>query len=181
MQRLILAATLTANYGIYGPAYELGENTPAKPAPGKTESEEYMDSEKYEIRQRSRNQPGSLVPLITNLNNIRRANPALQSNESLIFHPVDNSSILCYSKSAADGLKGDNTILVAINLDPVNEQGGWVDLDLRALNIPYNQDFVVEDLLTGVSYKWHDRSNYVALRPDVQPAHVFRIGRPTQP
>jgi starch synthase (maltosyl-transferring) len=181
MQRLILAATLTANYGIYGPAYELGENTPAKPAPGKTESEEYMDSEKYEIRQRSRNQPGSLVPLITNLNNIRRANPALQSNESLIFHPVDNSSILCYSKSAADGFKGDNTILVAINLDPVNEQGGWVDLDLRALNIPYNQDFVVEDLLTGVSYKWHDRSNYVALRPDVQPAHVFRIGRPTQP
>jgi starch synthase (maltosyl-transferring) len=181
MQRLILAATLTANYGIYGPAYELGENTPAKPAPGKTESEEYMDSEKYEIRQRSRNQPGSLVPLITNLNNIRRANPGLQTNESLIFHPVDNSSLLCYSKSAADGLNGDNTILVAINLDPVNEQGGWVDLDLRALNIPYNQDFVVEDLLTGVSYKWHDRSNYVALRPDVQPAHVFRIGRQAQP
>jgi starch synthase (maltosyl-transferring) len=78
-------------------------------------------------------------------------------------------------------LNGDNTILVAINLDPVNEQGGWVDLDLRALNIPYNQDFVVEDLLTGVSYKWHDRSNYVALRPDVQPAHVFRIGRQAQP
>jgi starch synthase (maltosyl-transferring) len=177
MQRVILAATLTANYGIYGPAYELGENAPAKPAAGKTESEEYLDSEKYEIRQRSRNQPGSLVPLITNLNNIRRANPALQSNESLLFHPVDNPNILCYSKSAPDGLHGDNTLLVAINLDPVNEQAGWIDLNLRALSIPNNADFLVEDLLTGTTYRWHDRSNYVALRPDVQPAHIFRITR----
>jgi starch synthase (maltosyl-transferring) len=162
MQRLILAATLTANYGIYGPAYELGE--------------------KYEIRQRDRNAPGSLVPLITNLNNIRRANPALQSNGSLIFHPVDNPSIMCYSKSAHDELRlaengGDNIILVAINLDPVNEQAGWVDLDLKALGIPYGAYFIVEDLLTGVRYRWHDRSNYVALRPEVQPAHVFRITR----
>ena len=177
MQRLILAATLTANYGIYGPAYELGENTPARPAPGKTESEEYMDSEKYEIRQRSRNQPHSLVPLITNVNNIRRANPALQSNESLHFHPVDNTSIMCYSKSATDLRKEDNTILVAINLDPRQEQAGWIDLDLKVLGIPYNQNFDVEDLLTGIHYTWHDRSNYVALRPDVQPAHVFRITR----
>ena len=177
MQRLILAATLTANYGIYGPAYELGENIPATPAAGKAESEEYMDSEKYEIRQRSRNQPGSLVGLITDINNIRRANPALQSNASLHFHPVDNPNLMCYSKSATD-LKGvENTILVAINLDPVQEQAGWIDLDLKRLNIPYDTDFIVEDLLTGVRYKWHDRSNYVALRPDVQPAHVFRIKR----
>ena len=182
MQRLILAATLTANYGIYGPAYELMENTPAKPAAGKTESEEYMDSEKYEIRQRDRKQSNSLVPLITNLNHIRRANPALQSNGSLTFHPVDNPSIMCYSKSAPDSLKlahngGQNIILVAINLDPLDEQAGWIDLDLKALNIPHGEDFVVEDLLTGVSYRWHDRSNYVALRPAVQPAHVFRVRR----
>jgi starch synthase (maltosyl-transferring) len=177
MQRLILAATLTANYGIYGPAYELSENAPAKPGPGKTESEEYLDSEKYEIRQRDRNAPGTLVPLITRLNHIRRANPALQSNGSLHFHPVDNPNLLCYSKSAADGGKGENTILVAINLDWTQEQGGWIDLDLKALGIPYNEDFTVEDLLTGVSYQWHDRSNYVALRPDVQPAHIFRIKR----
>jgi len=170
MQRLILAATLTANYGIYGPAYELGENIPAKPSPGKTESEEYMDSEKYEIRQRNRNAPGSLVPLITDINNIRRANVALQSNDSLIFHPVDNPSVMCYSKSS-----GSNTILVAINLDPVQEQAGWIDLNLKALGIPYNQNFDVQDLLTGVHYTWHDRSNYVALRPDVQPAHIFRV------
>ncbi len=175
MQRLILAATLTANYGIYGPAYELGENTPAKPSAGKTESEEYMDSEKYELRQRSRNQPHSLVGLITDINNIRRANPALQSNSSLWFHPVDNPSLMCYSKSAKDGASGDNTILVAINLDPFQEQAGWIDLDLKRLGIPYNENFVVEDLLTGVKYTWRDRSNYVALRPAVQPAHVFRI------
>ncbi len=177
MQRLILAATLTANYGIYGPAYELGENIPANPSPGKTESEEYMDSEKYEIRQRSRNQPQSLVSLITDINNIRRANPALQSNQSLWFHPVDNPRIMCYSKSTNDGSAGENTILVAINLDPAQEQAGWIDLDLKQLRIPYDTDFVVEDLLTGSKYTWHDRSNYVALRPDVQPAHIFRITR----
>ena len=174
MQRLILAATLTANYGIYGPAYELGENTPAKPSPGKTESEEYMDSEKYEIRQRDRNAPGTLVPLITSLNNIRGANVALQSNGSLHFHAADNTDILCYSKRSADG---ENTILVAINLDPFNEQGGWLDLDLGVLGIPHGQNFDCEDLLTGIHYTWRDRSNYVALRPDVQPAHIFRIRR----
>lgn len=177
MQRLILAATLTANYGIYGPAYELGENAPAKPSAGKTESEEYLDSEKYEIRQRDRNQPGSLVGLITDLNNIRRTNPALQRNESLHFHAVDNTNLLCYSKRAKDGGREDNTILVAINLDPSQEQAGWIDLDLKRLGIPYNENFVVQDLLTGVSYTWRDRSNYVALRPDVQPAHVFRVTR----
>jgi starch synthase (maltosyl-transferring) len=178
MQRVILAATLAANYGIYGPAYELCENVPAKPAPGKTESEEYMDSEKYEIRQRDRNQPGSLVPLLTALNEIRRENPALQSNESLVFHPTENPNILCYSKSVQiPGTEGDNTILVAINLDPINEQASWIELDLRILNIPHNQDFVVEDLLTSTRYTWHDRSNYVALRPATQPAHIFRIAR----
>ena len=181
MQRLILAATLTANYGIYGPAYELGENTPAKPSYGRTESEEYMDSEKYEIRQRDRNAPGTLVPLITVLNRIRRANPALQSNGSLHFHTVDNPNLMCYSKSAPDGKGGENTILVAINLDPQQEQAGWIDLDLKTLGIPYNQNFDVEDLLTGTHYTWHDRSNYVALRPDVLPAHVFRVTRTPLP
>lgn len=174
MQRLLLAGTLSANYGIYGPAYELGENAPAKPSPGKTESEEYLDSEKYEIRQRGRNAPGSLVPLITTLNHIRRANPALQSNESLRFHPTDNEQILCFSKRAQDG-DGTNTIVVVVNLDPFHEQSGWVDLDLFQLGLSSQQDFNVEDLLTGVHYGWHGRRNYVALRPEVQPAHVFRI------
>ncbi len=186
MQRLILAATLTANYGIYGPAYELGENAPAKPSPGKTESEEYLDSEKYEIRQRDRNQPHSLVPLITNLNHIRRANPALRRNDTLVFHPVDNPSIMCYSKTGHDSLTlakngGENVILVVINLDAANEQAGWVDLNLKVLGIPHDQNFIVEDLLTSTRYTWHDRSNYVALRPDVQPAHIFRLTRGQPP
>jgi starch synthase (maltosyl-transferring) len=183
MQRLILAATLAANYGIYGPAYELCENVPALAPPGKAQVdvEEYMDSEKYQIKQRDRNGltsegQASLVPLITQLNHIRRANSALQSNHSLVFHNVDNPALLCYSKSVTIGQTGAvNTILVAINLDPRNEQGGWIDLDLKALHIPHNQNFDVEDLLTGTHYTWRNRSNFVALRPQTQPAHIFRV------
>ena len=167
MQRFILAATLGANYGIYGPAFELGENVPAKPG-----SEEYMNSEKYEIRRWDRAAGHSLAPLITQINQIRRENPALQSDSSLYFHPVDNPNILCYSKSS-----GKNTILVAINLDPAQEQAGWIDLNLKLLAIPHNENFEIEDLLTGTHYQWHDRSNYVALRPDVMPAHIFRLIR----
>jgi starch synthase (maltosyl-transferring) len=165
MQRLILAATLGANYGIYGPAYEACENAPIKPG-----SEEYLNSEKYEIRHWDRGATNNLAPLITRVNRIRRDNPALQSDGSLHFHPVDNPNILCYSKSA-----GDNRILVAINLDPAQEQAGWIDLDLKKLAIPHNANFEIEDLLTGTHYQWHDRSNYVALRPDIMPAHIFRI------
>jgi starch synthase (maltosyl-transferring) len=167
MQRVILAATLGANYGIYGPAFELGENLPAKPG-----SEEYLNSEKYEVRQWDRKASHSLTPLITKLNQIRRENPALQSDGSLHFHRVDSPHILCYSKRA-----GDNLILVAINLDPTQEQAGWIDLDLKQLAIAHGQTFDVEDLLTGTHYQWHDRSNYVALRPDVLAAHIFRITR----
>ncbi len=174
MSRLILATTLTANYGIYGPAYELGENAPAKPAPGKTESEEYLKSEKYEIRQRDRNGPGTLVPLITQLNQIRRNNPALQSNESLQFHPTDNPELLAYSKSTPDF---SDTILVIVNLDHYNVQSGWTDLDLGYLGLPAAESFVVEDLLNGPSYTWYGPRNYVSLQPGVQPAHIFRIVR----
>ncbi len=165
--RVILAATLTANYGIYGPAYELGENLPLKPG-----SEEYLHSEKYEIRRWDRSSPQSIAPLITRLNNLRRENPALQTNERLVFHNVDNSNLLCYSKTTEDH---SNTILVAINLDPKQEQAGWIDLDLKQLAVPYGESFDVEDLLTGEHYAWHDRSNYVALRPETHPAHIFRI------
>ncbi len=165
MQRFILAATLAASYGIYGPAYELGWNTPAKKV-----SEEYLDSEKYQIRTWELDGPQSIAPLITKVNKIRRENPALQSDLSLEFHKVDNPMVMCYHKR-----DGENIILVAINLDPFNEQAGWIDLDLKALGIAHDETFDVEDLLTGVHYRWHDRSNYVALRPDVMPAHVFRV------
>jgi len=174
MQRVILAATLSASYGIYGPVYELCENTPTKPAPGKTESEEYLYSEKYQILQRDRNTTNSLVPLITLLNQIRHANPALQSNQSLHFHSSNNPNLICYSKSTSDF---ENTILVAVNLDSFNEQTGWTDLDLSWLGLTASENFVIEDLLTGARYTWHDRWNYIALRPGIQPAHIFRIVR----
>lgn len=174
MERLILAATLTANYGIYGPAYELGENAPARPAPGKTESEEYMDSEKYEIRQRDRNAPGSLTPLITQLNQIRRAHPALQRNTSLRFHATDNPQLICYSKSTDDFT---DTLLMLVNMDVVNPQAGWTDLDLAALNLAPGESFMVEDLLSGEQYMWQDRRNFVALTPETKPAHILRILR----
>jgi starch synthase (maltosyl-transferring) len=175
-QRLILATTLAASYGIYGPAYELCEHMPVKSG-----SEEYLHSEKYQIRQWNRRAPNSLAPLVTLLNQIRRTNPALQSDLSLHFHTVDNPKLIAYSKSApaipADGdspTAPANTILVAVNLDPHNEQAGWIDLDLKQLGIHHNESFDVEDLLTGTHYKWHDRSNYVALHPATT-AHIFRI------
>jgi starch synthase (maltosyl-transferring) len=174
MQRVVLAATLAANYGIYGPAYELCENASANPAPGATESEEYLHSEKYEIRQRDRNGPNTLVPFITLLNQIRHANPALQANDTLHFHAVDNANLLCYSKSANEF---ENTILVAVNLDPFSEQAGWTDLDLGRLGIQSGQEFTIEDLLTTKRFTWRDRRNFIALRPDVCPAHIFRIVR----
>jgi len=172
-QRVILAATLSANYGIYGPAYELLEGRPAKPAPGKTGSEEYLDSEKYQLRAWNRNDPNSIAPLITQLNRIRRENLSLQRNENLVFHTVPNDNMLVYSKTTADG---SNAVLVVVNLDPKAEQSGWLDLNLAALGLPWQGWFDVEDLLTGVVYHWKDQWNFVSLKPEVT-AHIFRIMR----
>jgi starch synthase (maltosyl-transferring) len=174
MVRIILAATLAANYGVYGPAYELAENAPAAPAPGKSESEEYLNSEKYEIRQRNRNVSGSLAPLMTKLNAIRHANRALHANDSLQFHRVENLSLLCYSKSTADC---GNVILVIVNLDAFREQTGWTELDLEALNLQPDENFHVQDLLSGEQYEWKGRRNYVILQPGSKPAHILRIVR----
>ena len=165
--RLVLAATLSSNYGMYGPAFELGENTPFKPG-----GEEYLNSEKYEIKQWDLTNPASLKPLITRLNQIRGANPALQSNERLHFHPTDNPMLICYSKRTADG---SNQILVVVNLDPSLVQAGWVDVDLGALGLAPDVTFEVYDLLADHSYSWRGSRNYVALRPAEAPAHVFRV------
>jgi starch synthase (maltosyl-transferring) len=172
-QRVILAATLSANYGIYGPAYELLEGRPAQPAPGKSGSEEYLNSEKYQLRSWNRNDPNSIAPLIMQLNRIRRENPALQRNENLVFHTVPNDNLMVYSKTTAGG---SNAVLVAVNLDPTAEQGGWLDLNMPALGLPWQGWFDVEDLLTGAVYHWKDQWNYVALKPEVT-AHIFRILR----
>jgi starch synthase (maltosyl-transferring) len=165
LQRLILATTLGANYGIYGPGFELGDGTPVKPG-----SEEYLDSEKYEIRHWDRSRADSLAGMITDINRIRKENVALQSDGSLHFHPTENEQILCYSK-----VNGNNRIVVAINLDPVEEQGSWIDLDLDQLSLGSDEGFQVEDLLTGDKYQWHGSRNYVALLPTSMPAHIFRI------
>ena len=165
VQRLILAATLGANYGIYGPAFEHCEHTPAKPG-----SEEYLDSEKYEIRNWIKAADYGMAEVLTQVNTIRRENTALQSDTSLHFHRVDNPNLLCYSK-ASDG----NRILMVVNLDPVYEQSGWTDLDLNELNLPYDVPFEVEDLLTGARYPWRGPRNYVALRPHEWPAHILRF------
>ncbi len=166
VERLVLAATLGASYGIYGPPFELGESLPR--APG---SEEYLDSEKYQLRSWDLERPDSLAELIGRVNRIRRENPALQSNASLTFHSVDNDQLLVYSKSA-----GPNVILVVVDLDPRHRQSGWTGLDLGALGIAADdQPFQVHDLLTGARYLWQGPRNYVELDPDVVPAHVFRV------
>ena len=169
MARLVLAATLSASYGIYGPAFELCEHRPLRPG-----SEEYLNSEKYEIRVWDLDRPDSLKDFIARVNRIRRENPALHDNANLTFHPVDNEQIICYSKSTADR---SNVILVVVNLDPYHTQSGWVDLALDALELDPHQSFQVHDLLTDAYYLWHGPRNYVELNPHVAPAHVFKVRR----
>jgi starch synthase (maltosyl-transferring) len=165
--RLVLAATLTANYGIYGPAFELGENTPVREG-----SEEYLNSEKYEIKQWDLESPASLRPLITKVNRARRDNMALQSNRGLHFHNTENPNLICYSKRTEDGT---NTILTVVNLDPFHMQAGWVELDLSAIGLEAGETYQVYDLLADHAYLWSGKRNYVELRPDEIPAHLFTI------
>jgi starch synthase (maltosyl-transferring) len=167
MIRLVLAATLGASYGVYGPAFELCENRTFRPG-----SEEYLDSEKYQVRHWDIDNPDSLRSLIASANRIRRDNPALQSDWSLSFHPVDNDQLIAYSKTTGDL---SNIIVVIVNLDPYRGQSGWVDLPLESFHLDPRQPYQVEDLLTGAVYVWHGTHNYVALNPQTAPAHIFRI------
>jgi len=169
MMRLVLAATLGANYGVYGPAFELGENRPREAG-----SEEYLDSEKYEIKQWDIGRADSLKEVIGRVNRIRRENPALHNDRSLLFHYVDNDQLLCYSKSTPDG---SNVILVVVNLSPYHTHSGWVDLDLKALGIEPRRPFQVEDMLTSAHYLWQGPRNYVELNPLSTPAHIFCVHR----
>jgi starch synthase (maltosyl-transferring) len=166
MSRVILAATLGASYGIYGPAYELMEHEPLQPG-----SEEYLDSEKYEIRHWDLDRPDSLAEFIARLNRIRRENAALQTDRTLRFHEIENEQLIAYSKS--DEATG-NLILTVVNLDPHNTQGGWLSLSLEALGLDDERPFQVHDLLTESRYIWQGPRHYVELHPHVVPAHVFR-------
>jgi starch synthase (maltosyl-transferring) len=167
MVRLILAATLGSNYGIYGPAFELCENVPREPG-----SEEYLNSEKYEIKHRDLNSPVSLKNLIARVNQVRRENPALQRNQTLRFHDTDNPFVICYSKTSLDLA---NVIIVTVNLDPEHKQSSWVLLDLAALGLPADRAFQVHDQLSDARYLWQSSRNYVELTPESLPAHILRV------
>ena len=167
MTRLVLAAMLGASYGIYGPAFELCENVAREPG-----SEEYLDSEKYEIKHWDLEKPGSLRELIARVNRIRRENRALQSDRNLRFYPVDNPEIICFGKSTDDL---SNVIVVAVNLDPHHTQSGWVELPAEELGLNPQQTFQMHELLTDARYLWQGKRNYVQLDPDSVPAQIFRV------
>jgi starch synthase (maltosyl-transferring) len=169
MSRLALAATLSASYGIYGPAYEL-----LVAAPRHEGSEEYKDSEKYEIRHWDLKPAQAFREFAARLNRIRSENPALQSNHSLEFHEVDNEQLVAYSKASPDGA---NVVLVVVNLDPHHTQSGWLELPLERLGVEAGKPYQMHDLLTGARYLWHGQRNFVQIDPRHVPAHVFRLRR----
>ncbi len=169
VQRLVLAATLGASYGIYGPPYELLESR-ARERGG----EEYLDSEKYQLRHWDLAAPHSLRDLIALVNRVRRENPALKTDATLRFHPTDNEQLLCYSKTAESA---DNTIVAVVNLDPHHVQSGWVELDLARLGLDAGRPFQAHDLLTGARFLWSGSRNFVQLDPQHTPAHLFRVRR----
>jgi starch synthase (maltosyl-transferring) len=168
--RLVLAATLSTSYGIYGPVFEMGENTPVRPG-----SEEYLHSEKYEIRSWDLDNRESLSEIISRLNKIRRENAALQVRTPPVFHTIDNDQLIAYSKSTEDG---SSVVLVIVNLDPHWVQSGWLDLPLEALGLPADRHFAVDDLLTGARFIWNSPRNFVQLDPAVLPAHILALRRP---
>ncbi|MEU4108485.1 alpha-1,4-glucan--maltose-1-phosphate maltosyltransferase [Streptomyces sp. NPDC027717] len=171
--RAILAATLSPAWGIYS-GYELCENQPLKAG-----SEEYGDSEKYQLKPRDWEAAAlegrTIAPLITRLNDIRRQNPALHQLRDIHFHHADQDAVIAYSKRS-----GSNTVLVVVNLDPHHTQEATVSLDMPQLGLDWHESVPVRDLLTGESYHW-GRANYVRLEPGRRPAHVFSVLRPSNP
>ncbi|OGL07526.1 MAG: alpha-1,4-glucan--maltose-1-phosphate maltosyltransferase [Candidatus Rokubacteria bacterium RIFCSPLOWO2_02_FULL_73_56] len=166
--RLLLAATLSSLYGIYS-GYELCENQPV--AEG---SEEYLNSEKYELKVRDWDAPGSITDLVTTLNRIRREHPALQRSTNLRFYPCDNPSVLWYGKMTE---AGDDVIFVAVSLDPVAPQAATVEVPLEALGLAEDAPYRMRDLLGDAAYEWRGRRGWVRLDPQGAPAHVFLLER----
>jgi len=167
--RFMLAATLGASYGIYGPAFELGENRPRE-----TGSEEYLDSEKYQLRSWDLESPDSLRELITLVNKVRRENPALQGDRGLRFHPTENDQLIAYTKSTED--LGD-VVLTVVNLDPHHTQVGMVTLPLEQLGIPPDRTYQAHEQLSGARYMWNGPRNYVEINPASVPGQIFRFRR----
>jgi starch synthase (maltosyl-transferring) len=166
--RLVLAATLAASYGVYGPAFELQEHVAR--APG---SEEYLHSEKYAVRHWDLDRADSLAPLMARMNAVRRAHPALQRDDTLRFHATDNDQLIAYSKTWHD-----DVVLVVVNLDPRYRQSGWVELD--ELGRAQGEPIVAHDLLTDARFRWEGSRSFVILDPAAVPAHVLAIGGPAR-
>ncbi len=167
--RLVLAATLAANYGMYGPAYELLEHLPRGPS-----SEEYLDSEKYEMRHWDWGEDSGIRPFIARVNHIRRGNPALQADHSLRFLDIDNDQLIAYAKESPDGA---NTVVTVVNLDPYHAQSGWLSLDPADVGVPADHPFQMHDLLSGQRFTWRGDRHYILLEPHRLPAHVMAVRR----
>jgi starch synthase (maltosyl-transferring) len=167
--RLMLAATLSSSYGIYGPVFELCVNQPLTPG-----GEEYRDSEKYEIACWDLEAAHTIRPFISRINRIRRENPALQQTRNLMFHPVDKEEILCFSKYTDDF---SNIIFVAANLDPHHTHSTWVRLPFEEMGLEKERSFQMHDLVSDARYLWHADYNYLEIDPEAVPVQVFRIRR----
>lgn len=166
--RLVLAATLSSSYGIYGPAFELCVTEAVEGA------EEYLDSEKYEIKRWDWNREGNIREVVARVNRIRRANPSLQRFRNIRLYEVRNENLLCYGKAGDDA--GDVTVVI-VNLDPHHTQSGRVQLPLDTLGLDPHQSYLMDDALTGNTYVWQGPSNYIELAPDVMPACILRLRR----
>ncbi len=166
MARLVLAATLSSNYGIYGPVFELcvSEAVPNK--------EEYFDSEKYALKSWAWDQEGHLKDVIARINQIRRENPALHETGNIRFCETSNDFLLSYYKCSPDG---QNIILVVVNIDPYHTQSGMVKIPLDRWNIEQQRPFLAHDLLSNDRYIWQGETNYIELNPQISPAHVIRV------
>ncbi|MDH4161600.1 MAG: alpha-1,4-glucan--maltose-1-phosphate maltosyltransferase [Nitrospirota bacterium] len=166
IMRYLLAATLSSNVGIYGPAFELCVNEPVS---GK---EEYLHSEKYEIKHWDLDDPKSLKDVITRINRIRRENKALQTTWNLEFYETDNDNLFCYGKSSEDG---ENSLIIAVNLDPFHTQSGWVTIPVKELGLGEHQPFLVHDLIGDDKYIWEGARNFLEINPAVMPGNIFRV------
>jgi len=163
--RLVLAATLSSLYGIYS-GYELCENTPSGVG------EEYLYSEKYELKARDWQAPGNLVELITRVNRLRREHRALQLFTNLVFCPSDDPSILFYGKMTPTR---DDVVFVAVNLDPFATHSAWVELPLAELGVGEDQPYRLHELITDTWREWRGRRGRVTLDPNVEPAAIFHF------
>ena len=171
MVRAILATTLSTVYGIYS-SFELCENRAVKP-----NSEEYLDSEKYQVRHWDWDRPGHIKELVRAVNEIRRAHPALHWNGSLRFCETDNPQIIAYMKTASDGT---DPVLVIVNLDPHYMQHGHVEVPVALFGLAADEAYTARDLLTDTPFTWVGGRNYVRLDPGVRQAHVISLSSETR-